>query len=345
MCDSRSVQLVALMTVATAVVVMVMVKRCGRVLAAIDLGSGEHKLVIARVSGHRVRVLVSESVGVALGVDLRRPGSDGLLSEAILDKSRLVLERFCKLCAERKVQARVGVATAVFRRAKNGPDHIRAMNEIILLKVIGQRDEGRLGFLTAVAAAARRRMKVDFAFDSGGGSFQITSRDQVYEGPIGNADAYAILRDMSEFDVDLFVEKLRAELPPAPDWLKDRPDAVIVGFGHTTSIFRLAADLAGTPDLTIDNVKNALDFVYAKRNDKASLAAELRELAKLHASKIAPFDTFIDQPYPEASLITPKLGLLLAVMMHLDLRTIHYEQANGNCLGLFLDTELWNTKQ
>ena len=59
------------------------------VRAALDIGSGEHKLVIASMTegGGILRVLHSEVVTVLLAMDLKRPGGDGSLSPEMLDAS------------------------------------------------------------------------------------------------------------------------------------------------------------------------------------------------------------------------------------------------------------------
>ena len=50
-----------------------------KIRAAFDIGSGEHKLVVAAVHGTTVRVLHSEVSTVLLAQDLTRPGGDGAL--------------------------------------------------------------------------------------------------------------------------------------------------------------------------------------------------------------------------------------------------------------------------
>ena len=48
-----------------------------KIRAAFDIGSGEHKLVVAAVNGTSVKVLHSEVSTVLLAQDLTRPGGDG----------------------------------------------------------------------------------------------------------------------------------------------------------------------------------------------------------------------------------------------------------------------------
>ena len=72
------------------------------VRAALDIGSGEHKLVVAAVNGTSVKVLHSEVSTVLLAQDLTRPGGDGALSAGALRASKEALndlaERAARLC-------------------------------------------------------------------------------------------------------------------------------------------------------------------------------------------------------------------------------------------------------
>ena len=58
-----------------------------KIRAAFDIGSGEHKLVVAAVNGTSVKVLHSEVSTVLLAQDLTRPGGDGALSAGALRAS------------------------------------------------------------------------------------------------------------------------------------------------------------------------------------------------------------------------------------------------------------------
>lgn len=300
-----------------------------RILAAIDIGSMEHKLVVATV-GKDIEVLHSEAVGVALALDLQRSGSDGSLSPAIVEESRSVRRRFRETANHFGAVQTAGVATAVFRRASNGRE---ALGEGI--RLIDQQAEGRLGYYTAVACARRSGVSSELlSWDSGGGSFQIASSDSVYEGAIGSGDANRLLRDSP----DALLERLQDLIAPSPSWLQDKlRQFPVIAFGHTTSLFRLAADVAGTPDLTLDDVRNAYDKVV-KDDDRPTT---LRAAALSSAKTVSPHDPFQDAPYPEIDLVVPKLALLLAVMTKLDIQKIHYEYANGSCLGIFLFDDLW----
>ena len=74
---------------AAGVAAMLVIRRKLRtkIRAAFDIGSGEHKLVVAAVHGTSVKVLHSEVSTVLLAQDLTRPGGDGALSAGALRAS------------------------------------------------------------------------------------------------------------------------------------------------------------------------------------------------------------------------------------------------------------------
>lgn len=328
--------------------------------AALDIGSAEHKLVVGAVlpqRGRVVRMLYSESVRVALAEDLARRGGDGSLSASALEASSRALTRLVRLAALHKAVAIAGAATAVFRRASNGELHVTGAAKRLGLKqltLVSQKLEGELGWLTALAAYRRSAPATRdiVSWDSGGGSFQLANRDSVFEGTLGNADVLETLRNISGFggaspnpvtqaDARRLVDILIDRLPEAPAWLhNDLAMKPLVAFGARTSLFRLAADLLGTPNVTREDAVRALDSLADRTDDE--LGEILAERANQVATIVAPHDLFVHQlPYPEVHLLVPKLALLIAVMSKVDIHALHYEFANGNCLGILLHPAFW----
>jgi len=167
---------------------------------AFDVGSASTKLTLAWVDvtrGAVVEVLYSNQVDVLVGVDLRR-GEEGRLSEEILHElsavcGELMLEAEEEIASSYVVSCRNasfmsrctpryrGIATAAFRLAENGHEILAKLSAWLQvpLEVISQEEEGRLGYLTAVAisgslAVHRPPGHPMMAWDSGGASFQLT---------------------------------------------------------------------------------------------------------------------------------------------------------------------------
>ena len=138
--------------------------------------------------------------------------------------------------------------------------------------VIAQEEEAKLGWLTAVAGAADvspATARHVLAWDSGGGSFQISARPEgseivCYNGAWGSTVAAEALMTKIQgvrFDgagsspnpVSMeqaleLVTAIRQTLEPPPPWLAAMlaaPATTLVGIGGDTCIFRLAAEVAG----------------------------------------------------------------------------------------------------
>ena len=221
------------------------------VRGALDIGSGQHKLLIGLVdtaSRRIVQKLRTEQAQVRLGQALLQ-NSEGALDSAVLARSRSVLTSFREIGEEAGVSEWCGVCTAVFRRANNGDAYLDSANaELDLnLQIIPQQLEGEIGFLSAASglddASDTTRL---VAWDSGSGSFQLSSKGAdgellVWEGPVGDADVSKLLiRDVqgATFDgsssgtrpspnpvsrahAEQLVRLLDQALPPAPKWLTE----------------------------------------------------------------------------------------------------------------------------
>lgn len=325
------------------------------VRAAIDVGSAEHKLVVGVVrpgTGQVLRVLHSETIGVALGEDFRRSGGDGSLSPWALEASSSALTRLAQTAKQLGARRTEGVATAVFRRASNGELHIAgaAKRLGVSLTIVTQRLEGELGYATAVAAYGRANAGRVVSWDSGGGSFQLSDGQHVFEGPLGNADVQRILGDLSgstgnpvQSGVAMnLVDVVASRVPEVPLWLRQAiAKRRVCAFGARTSLFRLAADLVGSPDYSRSQVLEALETISGRDDDDLNsfLSQRSNDVAHLVAPHEASFD--LEWPYPELHLLVPKLVLLAAVMTKLGVENIHYEFANGSCLGILVHPTLW----
>jgi len=141
------------------------------IIAALDLGTNNCRLLIARVSGNGFRVIDGFSRIVRLGEGLE---SSGQLSEAAMDRTRAAL----KICAE-KIQKRSVlsgryVATEACRRAENGTAFLEQIegDTGLRLETIPSREEAEL---TLAGCMPLLDASVPYAltFDVGGGSAEI----------------------------------------------------------------------------------------------------------------------------------------------------------------------------
>ena len=316
--------------------------------AAMDIGSGQHKLCIATVdptTNSILRILHKEQRQVLLNHALVQAGT-GLLNDEVLGDSFDALAAFKRRGLELGATQFAGVATAVFRRASNGEAYLQRVNaELGLgLRVVSQRVEGELGFLAATSCRSRTRRDLPVeesptpqrraaasgtagaasgtaggcgeglkriaswasplsdggpeaeaglkpsgvalkrvpswasplnegivAWDSGGGSFQVSALVDgelcVWEGPVGDSNVTAMLLEVQGrafsgaahgkrsspnpvalADATKLVDALDALLPPAPDWLQELcslSSTRVVGFGEVTSLCALCSEING----------------------------------------------------------------------------------------------------
>lgn len=139
--------------------------------AALDLGTNNCRLLIARPSGEHFTVIDAFSRVVRLGEGLAQTGK---LSDAAMDRTLGAL----RICADKLMRRNVllarSVATEACRRADNGEafiDRVRAETGIAL-DIISAREEARLAVL-GCHVLLEEGMGPAMIFDIGGGSTEL----------------------------------------------------------------------------------------------------------------------------------------------------------------------------
>lgn len=139
--------------------------------AAIDLGTNNCRLLIARPSGENFTVIDAFSRVVRLGEGLAQSGR---LSDAAMERTLGAL----RICAEKLMRRNVflarSVATEACRRAENGPEFIeRVRRETgVALDIISAREEARLAVL-GCHVLLEQGLGPAMIFDIGGGSTEL----------------------------------------------------------------------------------------------------------------------------------------------------------------------------
>lgn len=264
-----------------------------RHFAALDLGTNNCRLLIARPQGNGFAVVDAFSRIVRLGEGL---ASSGRLSDAAIERTIAAL----KICAEklkrRNVTLSRAVATEACRRASNGADFIaRAYAETgILLDVISAEEEARLAVLGCHALIEPGEDPA-LVFDIGGGSTELVLVDTrgrepkvldwhsapwgvvsltesagYGEGPDGRAAAYARMRELVADSMAAFAARLPRDIP-VPRLL-----------GTSGTVTTLASVHLGLSHYDRAQVDGLIVPTSAMRRISADLAAmDLRERAKL----------------------------------------------------------------
>ena len=147
----------------------------GEAYAALDLGTNNCRLLIARPSGRDFTVIDAFSRVVKLGEGL---ATSGRLSDAAMDRTLAALTICADKLQRRNVRLARSVATEACRRAENGPAFIeRVRRETgIALDIISAEEEARLAVLGChILLEAGEGPAV--IFDIGGGSTELVLVD------------------------------------------------------------------------------------------------------------------------------------------------------------------------
>ncbi|HEY0051956.1 MAG TPA: Ppx/GppA phosphatase family protein, partial [Caulobacteraceae bacterium] len=140
--------------------------------AALDLGTNNCRLLIARPAASGFRVVEAFSRIVRLGEGLSRTGR---LQDEAMDRALAALRICSDRLARRPVVRMRAVATQACRAAENGPDFIRRVREEtgLELSIIGPEEEARLsvaGCVNLLDPAGEAALVVDV----GGGSTELS---------------------------------------------------------------------------------------------------------------------------------------------------------------------------
>ena len=143
----------------------------GPVYAALDLGTNNCRLLVARRAGSNFRVIDAFSRIVRLGEGL---GQDGRLSDAAIERTIEALKVCAAKMQHRGVTHARGVATEACRRAVNGPSFLArvAAETGIEVEVISPAEEARLA-VTGCLPLLDPELRHALLFDIGGGSTEL----------------------------------------------------------------------------------------------------------------------------------------------------------------------------
>lgn len=139
--------------------------------AALDLGTNNCRLLIARPEGENFTVIDAFSRVVRLGEDLAQTGR---LSDHAMDRALGALQVCAEKLKRRKVHLARSVATEACRRAANGMDFIDRVHEEtgIVLDIISAEEEARLAVLGCHVLLEPEGGPA-VIFDIGGGSTEL----------------------------------------------------------------------------------------------------------------------------------------------------------------------------
>jgi hypothetical protein len=298
--------------------------------AAIDWGSGSVKVQVSEVDTDANRLigepLLSYQLDLFLTLDVAEHG--GVISPGMQDQAIAMMRAIKEQVETEFGQVPFsGIATAIFRKAPNGPALLERCAEELGLRfrIISQEEEGQLGFQNAHALFPDIPADQLVAWDNGSSSFQMTSQYNVLGGQVGYGVIRVLLqRDIRNIAIDAPVypinadeaaqltAKIRALLPTQPDWLTSD-----LSFG-----------VWGMPNGRFFSVVDSYGIVH--RGDLDAFIASYLGLSEAQV---------ISDGYPHDMLISSIY--FTAIMEHYGIDTLHFAVANGNLPGLLISPQYW----
>lgn len=304
--------------------------------AALDIGSGETKILIADVDTdtNKIEKIHFQSYAVIKLRNDLAASIDNTLSPEIQTQLISTLNHYKTL--DFSPDQWFGVGTSVFRTASNGQevlDRVKAETGVTIY-LASQVEEGEIGFQSAVAASGLDANQV-IAWDSGGGSFQITTLDEDQLAMYGEEFAMVLAtrevvstirgnifdpkqspNPMTKEEADQLASIIQHEkLPLVPEWLA-QTDKKVVGFGGASSIFSSGYIATGKEVYTAVDVLEAIYKLTGKTD-----------------SELGMF------PQPQEGIVG--LTLLYSVMQHCGIGEVSYHKTNGACEGLLIIPRYW----
>lgn len=267
-------------------------KSCEKVKAAFDFGSGAFKMRVAEVDTckHSLNRVVSDRSEKSSLNDGFNAQSKTLSSASIDQAAKLAKSMIDEARSKGAVEFS-GVATQIFRDAKNGSEFIQKLKQIepsMQVAIVSQETEARLGYEAALTQISAKSKPM--VWDIGGRSVQLIVKNEkgqfdTYLGQIASKTGRVSVNEMrkkpleespnpiskaeSQKGVKLLTSKITGEKFPASILKFTRvKNAVVVGVGpvHAKSI--LGAMNASKTAYTQSDVQRAIDNLTAM-NDAA----------------------------------------------------------------------------
>lgn len=169
-------------------------KTCLENRAALDFGSGTTKAYVATVDTCEkkiVKVLFEDRLPLAFNEALEKSASKEIPEET-LKRAEPQIKELLEKVRRYDIKRISGVATSVFRVAKNGRAAAQSLSQKlnVPIEVITQEQEAELGYWSALAQTGIQDTKDLIVWDIGGGSMQMYTRDggkvRVFEGDLAS---------------------------------------------------------------------------------------------------------------------------------------------------------------
>ncbi len=308
--------------------------------AAIDIGSGKIGILVAEVNiktNKIVRVLFSDIVKLPLRLSLEKTGE---FNEEIKKNLLDILQEFKKKASAYCPQSYFAIATEAFRLSKNGKEVADKIHEEfeIPVAIISQKEEGALGFLTAVNTA-----KIDpentIVYDQGGGSFQVTYKEGAsyitYEGKVGKVVSKLKLLEIQNKDP-------AASFSPNPVSITEAMQGVQWVQDQIADIPETLLQKIKINSFRVKGIGAHPQVLLAKQAtyDIHHVSSHLEKIVDLTDASIISRYPPISSDFHATALV--ELMLTYSVMDQFGIKTIDYVPTlGGNTSGLLISQKYW----
>jgi len=308
--------------------------------AAIDIGSGTTKLLVAKVDTKRNKikeVLFADHFPVPYQEYLEK-SSDNTLDARIQQIGLDAIKKCKKIALEYKAEKIAGVATAAMRSASNSAAFVREILQEtnVPIHIIDQTLEAKLAF-KAVTANLNTPPEKIIVWDIGGGRFQLTTLSSpekflIYKGTYASV---SFKNDIIKNIQRKKIGKVRTPNPMTPSDMdlarfKARKAAASVNEGFIKKIRHKGTIIVGVGGVFNGGiyplVKNQLPF------SRTQLSQAVEKLANLSDKDLG------GGPYASVAVSNPIL--VLGFMEMLDISKVHVLNVN-NAHGAIVHEIFW----
>ncbi len=332
------------------------------VRTAIEFGSGSIKILSCIIDVKTQQImgepLLSTIVNLKLTEDVA--AHDGKISEEMQLQALAIIADLKEQTLTAAANAGdcnvhfVGVATAVFRTAKNGADLLQNIEQQlgIHFQILPQEEESKLGYLSAKALYPETKEQDLIAWDSGNSSFQLTGKNNdqynLYQAPFGHGSIRILLskemrkgpplggnesgNPVTAAEAEELMQKIYQLMPAKPDWLQHKltsEKTQVATWGDGEAVFMLVAQALKAAEGGNEPLQQA----------KISLA----DVQWIINTYVGQNDQFFEAAGVHRKTLTAAI-LILSVMNHLGIEEICLKRASGNTPGMLISPMLWKTE-
>lgn len=301
-------------------------KACLEKQGALDFGSGTTKAFAALVDVCEkkiIEVIFEDRLPLALNEALEKSPRKEIPTE-IIEQALPQFQSMLQKMQAHDVKKIQGIATAVFRSAKNGPEVIARIGKALQVpvQIISQEKEAELGFWSAIAQKNLSVKDSIIVWDIGGGSMQMYAlrgkTTHIFQGDLASVSFKNKILEVLQFK--------DPKLVSSPNPIGANKDAALQiaknhAYTHVSDFFKKEAATARWI-----GVGGVLSMSVQRQTKKGSAEFTQAELDKTLRERVFLRDDEITSDYKISDI--SNLALVLGYMQALQIQKIETAQAS-----------------